>query len=597
MRTTTLTTLAALAVLAVLHTTLAAPSLSAQTAGPSPFGEKVEVNIVNVEVFVSDGDGRPVDGLRRGDFELREDGKAVVITNFEAFRQAAPATVPGAPAPAAKPAAQDAAAPAPDPLHLVIYVDNGFLLPAHRNRVLQQLRDFLGQLRPEDEVMLVTADPDLRIRVSFTRDRAALARALDEIGKLTSLGLANAAAKRQALTQIFEIRDLNSHKLIDSPCNNEIAQPARFYAEATRAEVLRSLGAMRALVSSLSGISGRKALLLVSDGMPLTPGEEIFQVLGEICGSRTSGSPEARISGNGFDLGPLYDDRQAALDAQGYSAADSFQAFTAHANAQRVTLYTLQASGLQGSASAAADIGLNERIAQLPSVAAVETENLQSSLTLLAGDTGGRAILNANDLRSALARMQEDFATYYSLAYAPPHSGDGREHRIEVRVKRPGLRVRSRRSYRDKPSLERMADRALASLFYGIEDNPLQIEMTVGDSAPVDKATWMVPIRLRIPLFKVTMLTTETSFEGKLRVLVATGDAAGKRSPLRQVQVPISIPRYKALVALGQYYVYEVKLTLEPGEQHIAVVVRDEPTATASFLARTLQVGAVSPAL
>jgi len=569
-------------------------ALCGQTAGPSPFGEKVEVNIVNVEVFVSDKDGKPVSGLRRGDFELREDGKAMSITNFEAFRQmAAPAA--GTPAPGTEPAAQDASlssAPAPDPLHLVIYVDNGFLLPAHRNRVLQQLRDFLGQLRPEDEVMLATADPELSIRISFTRDRAALARSIDEIGKLTSLGLANASAKRQALTQILEIRDVNSHPLIDSPCDNEIAQPARFYASAARAEVLRSLGAMTALASSLSGIPGRKALLLVSDGMPLTPGEEIFQVLAEICGSRTSGSADARLSGNGFDLGTLYDDRQAALDAQGYSAADAFQAFTAHANAQRVTLYTLQAGGLQGSSSAAADLGLNERVAQLPSVASVETTNLQSSLTLLAGNTGGRAILNANDLRSDLAHMQEDFTTYYSLAYAPPHTGDGREHRIEVRVKRPGLRVRSRQSYRDKPSLERMADRTLASLFYGIEDNPLEIEVKIGDSAPVDKTTWMVPVRLRIPLFKVTMLTTETSFEGKLRVLVATGDASGKRSPLRQVQVPISIPRAKALVALGQYYVYEVKLTLEPGEQHVAVAVRDEPTATTSFLARTLQVGA-----
>lgn len=567
-------------------------ALVGQTAGPSPFGDRVEVNIVNVEVFVTDRDGRPVTGLQRGDFEVREDGKGMAITNFEAFQQTAPPAPPATPESPSRPAAQSSEAPHPDPLHLVIYVDNGFLLPAHRNRVLQQLRDFLGQLRPEDEVMLATADPGLRVRIPFTRDRDTLARSIDEIEKLTSLGLANAAAKRQALAQIFEIRDVNSHKLINSPCADEIAQPAHSYAEATRNEVLRALGAMTVLVGSLSGLPGRKALLLVSDGMPVTPGEELFQVLAEICGAGAAGTSEARIGGNGFSLGGEYDDRQAALDAQRYSAVGAFQTFTAHANAQRVTLYTLQASGLQGSSSAAADIGLNERVAQLPSVASVETANLQSSLTALADDTGGRAILNANDLRTDLARMQEDFATYYSLAYTPPHNGDGREHRIEVRVKRPGLRVRSRRSYRDKPSLERTVDRTLASLFYGVEDNPLEVEMTVGESAPADKATWTVPIRLRIPLFKVTMLPTETSFEGKLRLLVATDDASGKRPPIRQVQVPISIPRNRALTALGQYYVYEVQLTLEPGEQHLAVTVRDEPTATTSFLARTLQVGA-----
>ena len=75
------------------------PVLRGQTAGPSPFGESVEVNIVNVEVFVADKDGKPVSGLRRGDFELREDGKAMSITNFEAFRQTPePAAGPGRPA-------------------------------------------------------------------------------------------------------------------------------------------------------------------------------------------------------------------------------------------------------------------------------------------------------------------------------------------------------------------------------------------------------------------------------------------------------------------------------------------------------------------
>jgi VWFA-related protein len=567
-----------------------------QTAGPSPFGEQVEVNIVNVEVYVTDSDGKPVPGLQRNDFEVREDGKAMAVTNFEAFWQPVAATA-AAPSPTSgRPAVPErAAAPAAEPLHLVVYIDNGFLHPAHRNRVLRQLRDFLGRLRPEDEVMLATADPGLHIRIPFSRDRAALARSLEEIEKLSSLGLSNAAAKRQALAQIFEIRDVNSHQLINRPCDDEIARPAHAYADATRAEVLRALNVMTVLVGSLSGIPGRKALLLVSDGMPVTPGEEIFQVLAEICGASTSGSTEARTGGNGFDLGGLYDERQAVLDAQSYNTTQSFATFTAHANAQRVTLYTLQASGLQGGAAADADFGVNERIAQLPSVARVETANLENSLTVLASDTGGRAILNANDLRPDLARMQEDFASYYSLAYTPPHNGDGREHRIEVRVKRPGLRVRSRRGYRDKPPLERTVDRTLASLFYGIEENPLDVEMAVGDSAPVDKGTWMVPVRLRIPLYKLTMLTTERSFEGKLRVLVATDDRDGKRPPIRQVQVPISIPREKALTALGQYYVYEVKLTLEPGEQHVAVAVRDEATAATSFLSRTVQVGAGSP--
>jgi hypothetical protein len=106
------------------------------------------------------------------------------------------------------------------------------------------------------------------------------------------------------------------------------------------------------------------------------------------------------------------------------------------------------------------------------------------------------------------------------------------------------------------------------------------------------KGTWSVPVRLRIPLFKLALLPTEKFFEGRVRLLVATGSLSGERSPVRQVEVPIHIPRDQALTALGQYYLYTVTLTLEPGEQQLAVAVRDETTATASFLARTLHVGA-----
>lgn len=553
---------------------------------PSPFGERVDVNIVNVEVWVTDKDGNPVNGLQRGDFEVREDGKGLQVVNFEAFTQqgakpAAPATEP------------EKTATAPEPMHLAIYVDNTFLLPAHRNRVLQQLRDFLGRLAPEAEVMLVTEDPALKVRQPFTRDRAALLRTVDEIEKSSSLGVSHVSAKAQAIDTIFNIREVNvgrgaQGKGPDDPCPPDLVQPARSYADVLRGDVLRSLGAMTVLVNSLSGVPGRKALLLISDGMPVMPGEEIFQTLVEMCSpSGTSGTADAQAGGTTADGN--YDASQAALDAQSYDTTTAFRTFTAHANAQRVTLYTLEAGGLAGSSAAAADLGPRERILQLPGIQTVETSNLQNSLFVLAGDTGGRAILNANDLGPSLAHIQEDFASYYSLAYSPPHSGDGRDHRIEVRVKRPGTKVRYRQSYRDKPALERVVDRTLASLLYGYEDNPLEIQVEIGDAAPLEKTGRSVPVRLRIPLFRVTMLPTEKSFEGKLRLLVATSDAAGKRSPIRQVQVPISIPRLSALTALGQYYQYEVKLTLEAGEQHVAIAVRDEATTTTSFLARTLK--------
>ena len=95
---------------------------------------------------------------------------------------------------------------------------------------------------------------------------------------------------------------------------------------------------------------------------------------------------------------------------------------------------------------------------------------------------------------------------------------------------------------------------------------------------------------MRITLHKLLFQHTEEFYEGKLRLHVATQSGKGETSKVRQVQVPVKIPSDKALVAFGQYYVYELALTLGPGEQRVAVAVRDEATAQTSFLSRGVHV-------
>ncbi len=613
-----------------------APPLFAQ-APPSQdkFGEKVEVNVVNVDVFVTDKDGNLVSGLDRKDFEIREDGKRVEITNFEAVdRGAGPAAGADAADPQ-MPSMSPTVGTAPaDAMQLVVYIDNFNIRPAHRARVLRQARDFLTrELHPSDRVMLVTYDLGLRVRLPFTTDRAALGRALDGVERLAANGQEAERARRAALQQILDIqeRSRSTDRLdskissaggrqggagggggggegeeaeeegeeIDPLCPMDIAQPARTYAETSRQQILSNIAALKVMVNSLSGLPGRKTLLHVSDGISVTPGEELFQALFELCGGGGVTSGLSGSMGGGttpVDTGVLgntasYRGQSALLDAQAYSTAGEWSALAAHANTHRVTLYTLQASGLEAAAASAADAGPGDRMLQLSTVANIEMQNRQSSLSVMAADTGGRSIFNANDVRPALGQMRDDFNRYYSLGFTPRTSGDGREHRIEVRVKGKGLRVRHPLSYRDKPAMERAVDRTLAALFFGSEDNPLEVSLEIGEIAPAAQGSYTVPVRLRIPLRKLFFHQTEESYEGKLRLLVATQSGEGATSKVRQVQVPVKVPLEKALVAFGQDYVYELALTMSPGEQRVAVAVRDEGTAQTSFLARGLRVG------
>ena len=60
------------------------PWAAAQEAPSTDFYETVEVNVVNVEVYVTDKKGNPVTGLTRDDFEILEDGEPIEISNFYA---------------------------------------------------------------------------------------------------------------------------------------------------------------------------------------------------------------------------------------------------------------------------------------------------------------------------------------------------------------------------------------------------------------------------------------------------------------------------------------------------------------------------------
>ncbi|HEX4960802.1 MAG TPA: VWA domain-containing protein [Thermoanaerobaculia bacterium] len=593
-------------------------------ASLTAFGEVVDVNVVNVDVYATDKSGKRVTDLKQSDFELLEDGKPVVISNFVPIRVPGSTAEAAASAAPAAPAQEGLAARTGEPWNLIIFVDNANISPAHRTRVFGQLREFLSHnLASGDRVMLVASDTVLKVWQPFTADFAALDSAFGEVGKLTAHGPEIDLQRQQAFRDMMTIQEISLADPTDPiPCPLNIVTPARDFSSLRRNEVKRSLSILTVLVNSLSGVPGRKAVLHVSDGIPAVPGEELFQFLSELCGG--SGTAGIGNSGNGptvnsgverrtglsaqkMDPYTVYDARewgprayqaasQAPSDAQAYSVAKDLAALVAHANAHQVTLYTLQASGLSGTEASDPSMGPGERLFQFPSIGSAQRASLQESLQTLAEGTGGRAILNANDLRPELAGLREDFSTFYSLGYTPAHNGDGKEHKLQVRVKRAGLRLRYRESYRDKPVMEKAVDRTLAALLYGIEDNPLQIGVEMGEQTPGASGSVSVPIQLKIPLHKLAILNHEQTYEGALRLLVATRGEDGRTAPVRQVTVPIKIPRKEVLNALGQFYVYTLTLELPPGSHKVAVGVRDEIAATTSYLSRSLKVGATAAA-
>ncbi len=546
------------------------PAFAAKEPAPKPeepgsFVDTVNVAVVNVDVFVTDKKGNRVSGLTRDDFEIFEGGRPIAVSNFSVVQGGKLFRLDG-PGDGAEAAPAAGLAPAEvtedQRLHLVVYVDNYNIQPFNRNRVLRELRDFLrSQLDREDRVMLVSYDRSLHVRHPWTSDPAVVASALQDLETLSGNAVSRESDRRDALDRIEESENAYSASSF-----------ARSYASNIYNDLNFSIDALRDTINGLAGMPGRKAVLYVSEGLPMVAGEDLFQAVQMKFAEQTS-----------------------MTDAFEFDASRRFRELTATANANRVTFYTIDAGGLRtmglGDASrqsnSAGFAGTSTMIEQ------VYVSNLQSPLLRLAEDTGGKAIINANRVGEHLTQIAADFDNYYSLGYQPAHFGDGRFYKIEVKVKgkKGEYLVRHREGYRDKAPSVMMADGTLSALLHGFATNPLGLKLDFGEQSRNDNGQYLVPIRVSIPIGKVVLVPSETAHVARLKLFVAAMDAEGGMSEVQEQPVPISVTPADLERARQQYYLYSVSLLMRKGAHRVAVGLRDDVGADASFVTASVTVG------
>jgi Ca-activated chloride channel homolog len=78
----------------------------------------------------------------------------------------------------------------------------------------------------------------------------------------------------------------------------------------------------------------------------------------------------------------------------------------------------------------------------------LSVERPDPGLALIAAETGGGyfELTRAEDLASTFARVADELHRQYALGFEPPKL-DGKVHKLDVRVKQPGMRARARKSY------------------------------------------------------------------------------------------------------------------------------------------------------
>jgi VWFA-related protein len=522
----------------------------------SSFIETIDVNIVNLDVVVTDRRGNPVHGLTAADFEVFDNGRPQPITNF--YEVKGRSIIDHRPDGSVvvedlAPEALPHEVPKRLQRRFVFFVDNLSLAPFNRLPVFSEMKKFVDEnLLPGDLAMVVTFNRDIKTRVPFTDDHEFIKQTFDTIAGESAFGLQNMNERRQAESSI---RDSRSY--------DEAVTVARSYANSVEHDLRTAANAMKSLMSTLAGVEGRKIMVITSEGLPIQPGRELFYFVDEIAVQK-----QWRSSSSIFIEGMHYD-AKAVIESLGQTA-----------NANGITLYLLHAGGL-----AAASIGSSAEYADAtpPIVATAALTNSTDSMHMLAGLTGGTATVGTNNFKGAFDRIKSDIESYYSIGYRAGVERVDRQRRIDVRSKNKDHRVRSRRTLVEKSIFTELTDRVVANLFYRGADNNLGIIMTTGAASAVDTNRYLVPIEIRIPMERMAFIPTGEVARGGLVVFVAVADDRGDMSEVQRMEQSIVLQVDELSGLSGKHYTYTADLLMARGRNTISVAVLDEASQMTGY--------------
>jgi VWFA-related protein len=562
---------------------LAFTPLAAAQQGPvseRAFFAPVEVSLVNVDVFAADPEGRPVAGLDSSDFEILEDGKPVAVTHFYASTAVTRGRSGTALAPFAAPRemSQD--------LHLIVYFDDSNLAPERRAAAMEAVEDFFHRLPARTEVMIANWGGNPQLSRTFTGDVEEMTRTLAELkqGGSRSAALDRDRIRREMQTlaeqtwrdgsPLPDDRSLRPLEMTDFANSAAIGylQHIRAYAQAEFHRAATTIQDLDRLVRSVAGTSGRKGILIVSDGIEVNPGEELYGAWQQIFASIARGTSV---------------DTQA--EGERYNLAGDLAQLAQHANASRVTIHALLPRGERPTTPSGADQdGGVTLIAGFDSARRFRGGDAEVEL---ANTTGGRRLVNDRRLAQQLNDLSLELDGYYFLAFRPDHVGDGRYHQIRVHIAKPAVTLRYRDGYRDTLPVDRISDRTLTAAALGISDNPLEISAESQEQRPRDDGLYLVPILVRVPIAQLSLLPQASEHEGKVSIFVAVQDHRGGLSGVQRREYPVKIPHDQFLSALSQEAEFIMGLVMREGPHRVGVGVRDELGNVDSTVTLDLYVG------
>jgi VWFA-related protein len=427
-------------------------------------GLVMEAPLVLEDVVVQDTRNQPVHDLQGTDFTITDDGKAVTPQSFEEHSAPTPAeeavqraSLPKMPSLGVNVFTNYAPTPSDSPLNILL-LDAVNTPMTDQARVRQQMLKYLSDQPAGARMAIFGLGSRLYLLQGFTSDPAVLKAAINSKG-----GRIQASALLS-----HPVEGSSGSGLYDDGVDGGIDQSGllalgRDFLEFTETNITTqrvdtTLDALNQLAHYLSVLPGRKNLIWFSAAFPIYIEADLS--LANADGSLAPESMYGAPSKAPDDVAADYGERVRLTDellARSQVAIYPVDARGLFDNAD------VQASGSSGGPSAAtahcnANCALSGGGAFAQSNTNFQQQVTKEQLTMseMAFDTGGKAFTNNNDLKSAVENAIAFGSNYYTFSYTPPSGKwDGKYHKIEVKVNRPGLHLSYRRGYyADDPAVD-----------------------------------------------------------------------------------------------------------------------------------------------
>ena len=512
---------------------------------------KTTSQLVVVNVSVKDKDGKFIDDLKASDFTLTEDGKPQQIRVFE-FEHLEDTPLPAPPPPAlltreqiaAAAAAKAAEAPAAPPVKpavavsfapaaqgevkykdkrlLVMFFDMAGMPIADQLRTQKAAVKFIQtQMTEADMVAVMTYTTDLNILQDFTNDRDRLFSIIDTLS-IADNGLADGA----------------------TGADNESDNGAAFTQDDSEFNLFntdRKLAALENTAKMLGVLPEKKALVYFASGMSRTGSDNQAQLSATVNAAIRNNVAFYPVDARGLvATAPIGDATKASPGGRGIFSGSSQRSAQSQFQGQQETLYTL------------------------------------------AADTGGKAMLDSNDLASGVVQAQKDISSYYILGYYSTNTAeDGHFRRIKVQI---GKNLTAKLDYRSGY----FASKTFKQFSSSDRDMQLQEALMLGDPVTdlglalevnyfrMARDRYFVPVSVKIPGGDIELARSKGAESTRLDFIGQVRDAKGALQGTVRDNIQVKL---KSVGDLSKSNLaYDTGFTLPPGSYSIKFLARENET-------------------